>query len=404
MPHIERYLRILLKIEVTDFRKENKSFEKCVRIFFVLILFSNCSFAQPFFTNNMRPDWSPIGAKIIYSSNSTGNYELYVISPVNQKAKRITYSDSDNLSPVWSPDGRKIAYSSNQSGLHQINIMDSNGENIIRLPSKGNARNPSWSPNGEKIVFVAKDSDNCALYVVDVITKKMEKLIDVDDWKSPSWSIDGSTILFDDFDRVRGKPEGKPKEWGLFFIDLKTKVNRPFKSNIREIYARWSPDGKRIAFTSKRDGNYKCYISDVEAKNIIKITNSKNRDYWLSFSHESEEVVFPSNRFGNFDLFIKNLKSHEIKRLTYQPQNENITSLLFKGDLVKAKKLYRSQKLKYKDFELFDKRNLVDLAFAFKLEKKLVETRNIFKFLLYIHPEDTRVKQYYSELKNELQE
>jgi Tol biopolymer transport system component len=49
-------------------------------------------------------------------------------------------------------------------------------------------------------------------------------------------------------------------------------------------YGKWSPDGKRIAFTSSRDGNPEIYIMDSDGSNIKRITNNEGDDYvecWL---------------------------------------------------------------------------------------------------------------------------
>ena len=36
----------------------------------------------------------------------------------------------------------------------------------------------------------------------------------------------------------------------------------------------WSPDGRRITFSSDRDGNWEIYVMDIDGKNQQNLTNS----------------------------------------------------------------------------------------------------------------------------------
>ena len=47
----------------------------------------------------------------------------------------------------------------------------------------------------------------------------------------------------------------------------------------------WSPDGKRIVFMSKRDGNTEVYVMDADGGNLQNLTNNPGGDSgpaWLN--------------------------------------------------------------------------------------------------------------------------
>ena len=75
----------------------------------------------------------------------------------------------------------------------------------------------------------------------------------------------------------------------------------------------WSPDGKRIAFESDRDGHgpfhFEIYVMDADGGNQQNITNDPNNDWSPSWSPDSERIVFMSDRDGNRE---GNWKNYEI--------------------------------------------------------------------------------------------
>ena len=80
----------------------------------------------------------------------------------------------------------------------------------------------------------------------------------------------------------------------------------------------WSPDGKRIAFTSDEDGNWQIYVMDNDGKNQRK-TLYRNPYYERnpSWSPDSKRVVFVSRRNGNRDIYVMNADGlRQVRRLT----------------------------------------------------------------------------------------
>ena len=63
----------------------------------------------------------------------------------------------------------------------------------------------------------------------------------------------------------------------------------------------WSPDGKRVAFTSNRDGNLEIYaqLLDGPAINVSRHEAIDNIPTWTS----AGRIGFVSNRDGGFDVY-----------------------------------------------------------------------------------------------------
>ena len=64
----------------------------------------------------------------------------------------------------------------------------------------------------------------------------------------------------------------------------------------------WSPDGKKIAFRSDRDGNPEIYVMNVDDTNTVRLTNNNDIDESPSWSPDGKKVIFTSNRDKVLDV------------------------------------------------------------------------------------------------------
>jgi Tol biopolymer transport system component len=78
-------------------------------------------------------------------------------------------SDAADTGPVWSPDGAKIAFTSDRTGVWQIYVMDADGANVERVTnSLGPDQDPSWSPDGRSLAFVSERDGNREIYKIGI--------------------------------------------------------------------------------------------------------------------------------------------------------------------------------------------------------------------------------------------
>ena len=86
----------------------------------------------------------------------------------------------------------------------------------------------------------------------------------------------------------------------------------------------WSPDGKHIVFSSKRDGGVtsEIYVMDADGGNQQRLTNNRNNDWAPSWSPDGKRIAFGSSRDGNGDIYVMDADGGNQRRLTKHGGND----------------------------------------------------------------------------------
>lgn len=77
-------------------------------------------------------------------------------------------------------------------------------------------------------------------------------------------------------------------------------IQRLTVNRARDVYGRFSPDGKWIAFSSDRAGNLDVFIMPANGGSAKQLTNHSADDTVLGWSTDSKSIIFSSNRGEDF--------------------------------------------------------------------------------------------------------
>lgn len=233
------------------------------------------------------PSWSPDGAWVIY--------EQVAFRPVRPLNKPLYSWDKDwdyrhvDVFPQLSNDGW-IVFTEKQLGNSSVVVMrpdgserrkvfESSGRGLneaqVRMGLAG-AFQPAWSPDNEWIAFglgawfQERSRASAALWRVRRDGSGIEQLTDGSTHSGfPSYSADGREIVF----RVWSE-----KEKGLRILNLETRKTRVLTEGYDNLPG-WSPDGKRIVFTRKRDdGNFDIYTIRPDGSDLFRCTDHLSSD------------------------------------------------------------------------------------------------------------------------------
>jgi Tol biopolymer transport system component len=242
---------------------------------------------------NFSPSWSADGRKIAFVHKTNVDLaaccsQIRTMNADGTKNRSVTPKDSSDDSPAFSPDGRRIVFYRGIFGIGIVNLDGSNGSTLTRLiPGEGSYQ-PVWSPDGQRIAFTRTfftEHRGLGLYVKTLGVRPSQPIVELNvpgatfpEIMNPDWSPDGTRITYacscfepvnayrDDFDIYTTNSDGTGQP-----TRLTTDTHRDFQPA-------FSPDGTKIVFSSKRDGDFDLYVMDADGTDVHQLTNDPAKD------------------------------------------------------------------------------------------------------------------------------
>jgi len=118
--------------------------------------------------NKMHPNWSKDGSLLLFTSDITGDYEIWMID-LHGNEKQITKSEGIDDWGDWSWDGSKIAFASERAGNRDIWIKELETGKLYQLTTDtGTDNHPNWSPDDKHIAFASNRSGSLDIWIFDL--------------------------------------------------------------------------------------------------------------------------------------------------------------------------------------------------------------------------------------------
>ena len=309
------------------------------------------------------PSFSPDGRTLTFSSNRSGNWDIWSMEFNGEDLRQLTKGDDNELAPVYSPDGKEIAYlkktedkkirsledeklksttsqplnfSTSVVSTYDLWIMNSDGSGARQItpplsspPLKGGEWGgvisyPAWHPNGNELAFVSQGTNGYEILVYN-LESKIQNSRD-DSQLRGTHPVDGSHNLqsypFKKFlyrigynpagDKItfESNVSGNAEIWTMRSDG--TNIARITKGDSPHWNPIWSPDGKMIAYTTDKLGeeaghhnwrNYNIWVADTETQKEMLITGEEQIDWNPVWSPDGKKIVYVTNRSGEFKHF-----------------------------------------------------------------------------------------------------
>lgn len=127
---------------------------------------------------------------------------------------------------------------------------------------------------------------------------------------APSWSPDGKRLIFTSY--VRNHPD-------LYFYDRpKDKFFRVSDRAGINIGGAWAPQGRVLAVTLSDRGNSDIYLMGEDGKGAKKITDHFGLDVQPTWAPDGRSIAFSSDRGGMPNIYVAGVDGSNPKRLTFE--------------------------------------------------------------------------------------
>lgn len=215
-------------------------------------------------TGDFTPRFSPDGRQIAFlRSLGEGQSDLYTVSSEGGAVRRLTEDETSLAGHDWMPDGRSLVFASNRSGTFML----------WRVPADGGE--PEWMPVADE-AFSPAVTEGAVAY--------------------ERWSIDTDLVL-----------DGEPI----------------CPSSAADRYPSFSPDGRRVAFVSKRSGGYGIWTCDLPDGSATLVgDNGANPVFAPAWSPDGRRLAYNAFEEGQSDVFVIDEPGAPPRRLTVDPANE----------------------------------------------------------------------------------
>jgi tricorn protease len=266
---------------------------------------------------------SPTGKRVVFDARG----DIWTVPA----KKGITYNLTDSQGvkdsyPAWSPDGKWILYYSDKTGEYEIYLTSPKGKKNIQLTKNSHTwRFPAvWSPDSTKILFSDKNQN---FQFMDIKTKEITiidkaKQSDITDYE---WSPDSQWIVY-----TKGGSNGLEEIW---VYSIKDNKKRQLTSNE---YNNFSPvfsnDGKYIYFLSLRtfNMNFSSYEFDFvynKATKIYAVALTKNAPKLFKDENDEEPAKSKNIKTEKKGKTKKNLKKEKsIVKIDFEGINDRVVA------------------------------------------------------------------------------
>ena len=323
------------------------------------------------------PAWSPDGKKIAFLQLASANAASLVIASPLGGTSRIVAEIAAPRSPVtnppsvaWTSDCQYLIASHRESSgqpyaLYRFSVSDGSKSRLTNPPVGifGGDSNPTVSPDGERLAFARQTTiGEFELLVQPVLDTQTETVVKESvAIAGMSWASGGESLVASVGGRLRffdlsggdleedfplegrdGRhPSVADRSGALAYVSrVKSDsdiwrleldrtgrsaqaAERLISSTQADSGARYSPDGRRIAFSTRRSNKAGIWLADQDGSNVAPLRGSTQSGMMERWSPQGDAIFYSAKTEGVWSIWTADLRHGEASRRTLPIDTQN---------------------------------------------------------------------------------
>jgi Tol biopolymer transport system component len=290
-----------------------------------------------------RPRFSPDGRYIAYALQQgpkSGEYDIFVLALEGGREIPLVQHPANDVHPDWTPDGKRILFFSNRTGTMGawwIQVAEGHPQGTPELvkPDLGLDLSPmGFTRNGSYYYGVRMEMNDVYVAELDLATGKLVSAPSaatqrfVGSNSKPDWSPDGRQLLF--------LSKRGPGYWGARALCIRSTESgevRELASKLDRVpAARWSPDGRSLlVIASHPTQGIGGFRIDVQTGEFVVVPGPPGSfGYIPAVSHDGKAMIYQAafKEPRRYSVMVRDLETGKDRELYSFADPAHFTSRL----------------------------------------------------------------------------
>jgi TolB protein len=165
---------------------------------------------------------------------------------------------------------------------------------------------------GGEVAFQSDLDGHTRLYSLDLATGRVVRLGTVGDWhdEEPAWSPDGKRLAF-------SSTRGGGGHYDIYVMNADgSQAVRLTDHAAQEQDPTWAADGQSVFFTAERDGRSEIYRVWLADRRVERLTSGIDRAIMPAASPDGKLLAYAAQTIMNFQVYVLDLQTGQTRQVT----------------------------------------------------------------------------------------
>jgi hypothetical protein len=213
-----------------------------------------------------------------------------------------------SIKPLAAPNGKMVLLSS----LETVTIAST--DRHVEYVDTAHFEAPNWSRDGKFLIF-NQDGTLHRLALGSTVPELIPTAPQIHCNNDHGLSPDGEWLAISD----QTSDDHKSR---VYVVPAKGGTPRQVTPNAPSYWHGWSPDGKTLAFTAERNGNFDIYIIPVGGGEETRLTSAQGLDDGPEYSPDGAYIYFNSERTGHMQIWRMKADGSEQEQVIKSESND----------------------------------------------------------------------------------